>query len=150
MPKRIEERLRIAMGGKSSMPYHDMMDAVFPIDDFPNAWRAATKGGPPGCARSFGSSLNRYGYTTNGKNGYARIVFAPVNKKSQEQCHAKIDLKALNRCVMDLLLWPLRCWWMGVQHRSWRRYISSGKKRDWWLYRLSFFSWPFVKDRNKS
>jgi len=79
MQKPIKERPRLAMGNKPFMRYHDMMDAVFPRDDFPDSWHHATKGGPPGCARAFGSALARYGYTIKVKLGSDRTVIPPAD-----------------------------------------------------------------------
>ena len=76
MTRPIKERLRMVIGNKPSMCYHDMMERVFPIDDFPNAWQSATRGGPPGCARAFGAALNRYGYSTIWRDK-RRIVCSP-------------------------------------------------------------------------
>lgn len=39
--------------------YHDLMRAVFPERDYPNAWRYKAAGGPPGCAMAFGAALRR-------------------------------------------------------------------------------------------
>lgn len=41
--------------------YHVLMDLVFPVADYPRAWRYATGGGPPGCAMAFGAGLRRCG-----------------------------------------------------------------------------------------
>lgn len=58
-PKPIIQRIHDAY--RPGIGYHELMDAVFPSDQFPNAFRGRTEGGPPGCAMAFGRALNRLG-----------------------------------------------------------------------------------------
>ncbi len=59
-PAPIKDRIRAALkdGPKS---YYATMYEVFPDDQFPRAYRSATKGGPPGCAFAFGRALRQMG-----------------------------------------------------------------------------------------
>jgi len=55
----IEQRIRKAMRGRIQMPYHQLMQAVFPENAYPRAYNYATGGGPPGCAMAFNAALRR-------------------------------------------------------------------------------------------
>lgn len=62
MAEHIHDRIRNAFGpDDEELPYHVLIRRVFPPDQYPNAWRSANKGGPPGCARAFGAALYRMG-----------------------------------------------------------------------------------------
>lgn len=48
--------------------YHDLLRAVFPYEEWPNAWRYQSNGGPPGCAMAFGRALRRCNLSRDSKN----------------------------------------------------------------------------------
>lgn len=79
---RIQDRIRAALlkaGG--SMCYYDLMRAVFPKEDYPDAFRFKTEGGPPGCAMAFGAALKRMGcYMVNRGAAGRRTVVLPRSK----------------------------------------------------------------------
>lgn len=64
-PTSIVDRIRAAVPLRVKTDYHDAMAAVFPSADYPEAWRGASKGGPPGCAMAFGAALRRAGVRTH-------------------------------------------------------------------------------------
>lgn len=55
---------RIKANWRPGIGYHELMRAVFPLDEYPRAWRYSSNGGPPGCAMAFGSGLRRAGFFT--------------------------------------------------------------------------------------
>lgn len=77
--KPIKERIGDTLSANGgSMPYADLMYAVFPPDIYPNAWRYQMNGGPPGCAMAFGRALREMGChdSRNSKTG-SRMVVMP-------------------------------------------------------------------------
>ena len=56
----LRERIRYYYGRRVTT-YHGLLRACFPPDLHPRAWNTSTRGGPPGCARAFGSALRRLG-----------------------------------------------------------------------------------------
>ena len=52
---------RIRAKWKPGIRYYDLMREAFPADQFPDAFRAPNRGGPPGCAMAFGAALRRMG-----------------------------------------------------------------------------------------
>jgi hypothetical protein len=64
--KRVPIAERIAKHFKAGMKYTDLEGAVFPPDEYPRAWRYATKGGPPGCRRTLSAHLTKNGYQVCG------------------------------------------------------------------------------------
>jgi hypothetical protein len=72
----IEQRIRAALNGRSSAPYHDLMLAVFPPEQYPNAYGRSSNGGPPGCAMAFNAALRRMGGGWD-KMGSERTVWVP-------------------------------------------------------------------------
>ena len=48
---------RIRQNFKPGVDYDALMARVFPPEDFPNAWRYSTRGGPPGCSMAFSRAL---------------------------------------------------------------------------------------------
>jgi hypothetical protein len=67
------------MAGKTSMPYHDLMRAVFPEDQYPRARRYRTGGGPPGCAMAFNAAIRRMGGSVNDEPHGRRVVYLSSN-----------------------------------------------------------------------
>ncbi len=59
--------------------YHTLMGLVFPIEDYPGAWRCSMNGGPPGCAMAFGRALRQMG----GARGRDDIVWLPSKRKEE-------------------------------------------------------------------
>lgn len=55
--KSIPIKTRIRESYIPGIGYHELMRAVFPEDEYPNAWRYSNNGGPPGCAMAFGRAL---------------------------------------------------------------------------------------------
>ena len=62
---------------RGKMQYHDLMSAVFPIEDYPRAFRRAVQGGPPGCVIAFGRALRELGCVDTGI-GSDRMVYLEV------------------------------------------------------------------------
>jgi len=62
-PKPIKERIREAYEPDSpqGMRYYTLAEKVFPVDQFPRAWRGATGGGPPGCAMALSRAIREMG-----------------------------------------------------------------------------------------
>jgi len=58
----ILERIDKALAGRSSMSYAQLAEKVFPLDEYPRAWRNAGHGGPPGCYRTLSAALRRGGF----------------------------------------------------------------------------------------
>lgn len=55
------------------MPYHDLMRAVFPQEDYPRAFNYQANGGPPGCVLAFTVALNKMRcYEDRTKTGFSR------------------------------------------------------------------------------
>lgn len=55
----IADRIRSAW--KPRIGYHELMLAVFPVEQYPMAWRYSHNGGPPICAMAFGKALRKLG-----------------------------------------------------------------------------------------
>jgi hypothetical protein len=55
--QRIAEHLVGAHPAKHT--YYLTMLAVFPPNEYPDAWRYSSNGGPPGCAMTFGAALRK-------------------------------------------------------------------------------------------
>lgn len=59
-PKPIADRIREAFKeDERELRYDELMRRVFPRDQYPNAFRYQSNGGPPGCAMAFGAALKR-------------------------------------------------------------------------------------------
>lgn len=61
-PPNIQQRIQRALrqaGGR--MPYDDLARVVFPPEAYPNAFRHARGGGPPGCFMALSRALRRMG-----------------------------------------------------------------------------------------
>jgi hypothetical protein len=71
-----ESRIKSAMGNKTTMQYHELMQLVFPPEKYPNAYNYSVNGGPPGCAMTFGAAIKRLGGRDSGM-GNQRIVEIP-------------------------------------------------------------------------
>ena len=65
----IKRRIARALAGKR-LTYWQTLHAVFPREQFPNAMRPATKGGPPGCAMAFGRALREMGIPDHSPTGH--------------------------------------------------------------------------------
>jgi hypothetical protein len=55
----LQERIKASY--RRGIGYSELMRAVFPEEQYPNAWRYQSNGGPPGCAMSFGKALKQLG-----------------------------------------------------------------------------------------
>lgn len=44
------------------MQFYDLAKAVFPRDQFPNAWNYPTRGGPPGCYMVLSRAIREHGF----------------------------------------------------------------------------------------
>jgi hypothetical protein len=64
----IADRIREALQD-GPRTYHDLMRDVFPPNDYEKSWRVSNRGGPPACARAFGSALRRLGIAYDSKPG---------------------------------------------------------------------------------
>ncbi len=87
--KKINDRIIEALNGRTSAPYHDLMNAVFPRDQFPRAYNHQANGGPPGCAMAFNKALTSMGGGWTGM-GSSRTAFVSSNfiEKRKPQCLA--------------------------------------------------------------
>lgn len=56
---RIKNRIvnALAAAPNQRMKYANLMFAVFPVKEYPNAYRNGSNGGPPGCCMVFGRAL---------------------------------------------------------------------------------------------
>ena len=59
--------------------YYELMYRVFPSDEYPNASRYATQGGPPGCAMAFNRAITDMGGSRNARDR----VFIPREARVQ-------------------------------------------------------------------
>jgi hypothetical protein len=87
--KSTEQRIKEAMGSKTTMQYHDLMRLVFPPEKYPNAYNYSVNGGPPGCAMTFGSAIKRMGGRDSGMGGQ-RMVEIPPNAMFSGPRHEQI------------------------------------------------------------
>lgn len=76
-PDSLDLRIMRVMAGQPRMPYQAVLEAVFPIGEYPDAWRTPTTGGPPGCAMAFGAALRRLGGGWH-HDGPDRYVWLPT------------------------------------------------------------------------
>jgi len=67
--KHIEDRIRDAFNGRTSMNYHVLFDLVYPQDEYPKAHRYSSNGGPPGGSMALSAALRRMG----GGREYAKM-----------------------------------------------------------------------------
>ena len=66
MKSDIHYRIKRALDGTGGrITYHELMRRVFPENEYPKAYKGATKGGPPGCAMAFGAALREMGLSFN-------------------------------------------------------------------------------------
>ncbi len=56
---RIDEALK-----DGPLLYYDLAERVWPHDKYPNSWRNANHGGPPGLVMTLSFAIRRYGYRT--------------------------------------------------------------------------------------
>jgi len=81
---RIEAAIR-ASGGV--IVYHELADQVFPRDEYPNAWRYPTRGGPPGCYMVLSRAIREHGFNLDLRDVPA-VVYGTVtlgkNRKQRE------------------------------------------------------------------
>lgn len=73
----IKDRIRRAYSGYGTR-YYDMLIDVFPKQNFPNAFRYSSNGGPPGCAMPFLRALREMGGSRDWKKG---TVWLPPERK---------------------------------------------------------------------
>ena len=78
-PLPIARRVREAMAGRLDAPYYEILDLVFPENQFPRAFERSRNGGPPGCAMAFNQALRRMGGRWDGM-GAARKIYLPPDK----------------------------------------------------------------------
>lgn len=60
--------------------YHELMEATFPSDRYPNAFNRATRGGPPGCSMAFNRALREMDGRRDGN-----MVTLPAGRVLKEQ-----------------------------------------------------------------
>ena len=76
MAEPIAQRIRNAFRkGETALSYHELLGRVFPSDQYPNAWRYSSNGGPPGCAMAFRKALNKLGMREFYPNGHSGAGF---------------------------------------------------------------------------
>lgn len=63
----LQERIKASY--RRGIGYRELMRAVFPEDQYPNAWRYQANGGPPGCAMSFGKAMKKLGLVRSCRGG---------------------------------------------------------------------------------
>lgn len=73
----IADRIRAAMGGRTTQRYWDVLIEVFPHDQYPHAMNYQQNGGPPGCSMAFNKAVRLLGGTWSGM-GAARTVYVPL------------------------------------------------------------------------
>jgi hypothetical protein len=82
---RIKDRIRIVLeanGGR--MSYCDLLDAVFPVAEYPDSRRHSSNGGPPGCAMALGRALREVGcYETGLHDGGSRMVVLAADGRKE-------------------------------------------------------------------
>lgn len=62
----------------SRLSYWDLARAVFPRELYPDAWRHATRGGPPGCYMALSAALRRGGFTVAFMNERGEWLYGPA------------------------------------------------------------------------
>jgi hypothetical protein len=55
----LEQRIVDACAGQAGVDYWTLLERVFPVEQYPRAYRYASQGGPPGVAMIFGAALRR-------------------------------------------------------------------------------------------
>jgi len=59
--KTVPIKERILKAYRANMGYWELLNAVFPEDQFPKARRRPSHGGPMGCAMAFGKAIRELG-----------------------------------------------------------------------------------------
>ena len=74
MPRKpsLEQRIRDAYA--QTRDYRRMLELVFPLPEYPRAWRCSNNGGPPGCAIAFGRALRKMGGHRDGERVWLSIT----------------------------------------------------------------------------
>ncbi len=77
-PAPIEQRIREAFqDGEMRLSYHKLANRVFPPDQFPQAWRYASHGGPPGCYMALSAALRRMNISIQSDRFRNRFIARP-------------------------------------------------------------------------
>ena len=80
---RIADRIRAAFKpGEEYVTLYELASRVFPYDQYPNAWRYASHGGPHGWIMPLKAALRRMGLKCVWKPGtanYSSRVYAPLD-----------------------------------------------------------------------
>lgn len=79
-PLPIKQRIRAAY--RPGIAYYELMQAVFPEDQFPSAWRYGSNGGPPGCAMAFGRAIREMGGNVSLDR---QAVWLPITEGSEHE-----------------------------------------------------------------
>lgn len=99
----LKERILAAMAS-GPKGYHAVMREVFPEEHFPQAFRRASKGGPPGAAVAFGRALRELGICSTRRRGFGHgtLYFPPTEEAKRKTGYdaKKAKRRALERKVM--------------------------------------------------
>ena len=79
----LEAKLRIELRG-SAMPAYELAHRLWPIIDYPAAWRTPSQGGPPSWVRTLGRAAKRYGLEVTIADG-RKWVAAPQEWTSEKE-----------------------------------------------------------------
>lgn len=61
---KIKDRISTALSAAGgAMPYWKLAQVVFPEADYPRAWSAPTRGGPPGCYMVLSRAIREHGFS---------------------------------------------------------------------------------------
>jgi hypothetical protein len=71
---KIEDRIKNALEDRKSAKYWELMNAVFPPDQYPKAYNYSSNGGPPGCSMAFNKAIKKMGGNWYGM-GSSRVVY---------------------------------------------------------------------------
>lgn len=74
MKRDLKAIIRAVLADRQWHDYNEVLRAVFPPKEFPNAWRYKAGGGPPGCAMAFGRALRELKVSTRYKGGSSRDI----------------------------------------------------------------------------
>ena len=78
--KRDPIKQRIRRNYRPGITKYELMMLVFPRDDYPNAFRYSSNGGPPACQMAFMKAFNRMGGYIDWKT---KVVHLPKEKAAK-------------------------------------------------------------------